>query len=450
MPGRAERHGRITVVQPGGERDGIGQRVSGVAELSSGERVVLFLERAGPLHRVVGLAQGVYRVHPGDGAGREPGPSPPPRRPGARRRRPAANPRRAPRSRSRRSAPRSRRRSSEARGCGPPVRAAARAVRPAVRPDQDQRRSRRALLPLAGQRRHPRAGDLRAEQHRRPEPWARAPSTPSPARRRPGRPSCRRAATSTWPRAPVLGLAVHRLRPGRAEREPGPLPHPPLLRRWSPPATRASAAGTCGNVYDCWDHSSSVVALTTSTYIPATGELVDADVELNAASAFPTIVDSPPCSPERPLHLLRRQRRPERDDTRVRALPRARPRARPDLDHVRQRAARRDLEAGAGLREQAVRLRRVSAGRVPRWTARRAPGPGARRPPAAAARGAPADSPPASPSCSPRSRRAGLAPCEPDPGSAVPPPDSTAPAGALTPEGGGRCGTGLASAVPDG
>jgi hypothetical protein len=56
--------GRITVVQPGGERDGIGQRVSGVAPLAVGERVVLFLERTGAQHRVVGLAQGVYRVLP--------------------------------------------------------------------------------------------------------------------------------------------------------------------------------------------------------------------------------------------------------------------------------------------------------------------------------------------------------------------------------------------------
>jgi len=56
--------GRITVVQPGGELDGIGQRVSGVASLQPGERVVLFLERSGPYHRVVGLAQGVYRVVP--------------------------------------------------------------------------------------------------------------------------------------------------------------------------------------------------------------------------------------------------------------------------------------------------------------------------------------------------------------------------------------------------
>lgn len=61
--------GRITVVQPGGERDGIGQRVSGVAPLASGERVVLFLERTGPYHRVVGLAQGVYRVVAADGTG---------------------------------------------------------------------------------------------------------------------------------------------------------------------------------------------------------------------------------------------------------------------------------------------------------------------------------------------------------------------------------------------
>jgi hypothetical protein len=60
--------GRITVVQPGGEVDGIGQRVSGVAPLASGERVVLFLERTGPYHRVVGLAQGVYRVVPAEGS----------------------------------------------------------------------------------------------------------------------------------------------------------------------------------------------------------------------------------------------------------------------------------------------------------------------------------------------------------------------------------------------
>jgi uncharacterized protein (TIGR03382 family) len=57
------------------------------------------------------------------------------------------------------------------------------------------------------------------------------------------------------------------------------------------------AAGTCGNVHDCWDHDTSIVALTTTSYIVSNGELVDADVEVNAASATPTIVDSPVCSP---------------------------------------------------------------------------------------------------------------------------------------------------------
>jgi len=61
--------GRITVVQPGGELDGIGQQVSGVAPLATGDRVVLFLERTGTMHRVVGLAQGVYRVVPVQGSG---------------------------------------------------------------------------------------------------------------------------------------------------------------------------------------------------------------------------------------------------------------------------------------------------------------------------------------------------------------------------------------------
>ena len=63
------------------------------------------------------------------------------------------------------------------------------------------------------------------------------------------------------------------------------------------PGDSCIAAGTCGNAHDCWDHDTSVVALTTTSYIVSTGELVDADVEVNAASATPTIVDSPTCAP---------------------------------------------------------------------------------------------------------------------------------------------------------
>lgn len=69
----------------------------------------------------------------------------------------------------------------------------------------------------------------------------------------------------------------------------------------SPPVVPSNdpclSAGTCGNTYDCWEHGPSVVALTTSSYVVSSGEVLDADVELNAASAVPTIVNSPPCSP---------------------------------------------------------------------------------------------------------------------------------------------------------
>jgi uncharacterized protein (TIGR03382 family) len=56
-------------------------------------------------------------------------------------------------------------------------------------------------------------------------------------------------------------------------------------------------SGSCGNLHDCWDHTSGVIALTTTTYRRADGVIVDADVELNAAQSFFTVVDSPPCDP---------------------------------------------------------------------------------------------------------------------------------------------------------
>ena len=53
----------VVVQQPGGEVDGIGQRVSGLASFSEGEEVVLFLERQGTeRYRLAGMAQGKFRV----------------------------------------------------------------------------------------------------------------------------------------------------------------------------------------------------------------------------------------------------------------------------------------------------------------------------------------------------------------------------------------------------
>jgi hypothetical protein len=53
--------------------------------------------------------------------------------------------------------------------------------------------------------------------------------------------------------------------------------------------------GTCGNVHDCWDHGDDVLALTTTTFDATTGEILDADIEINAAGFVVTTVDGPPC-----------------------------------------------------------------------------------------------------------------------------------------------------------
>jgi hypothetical protein len=57
------------------------------------------------------------------------------------------------------------------------------------------------------------------------------------------------------------------------------------------------ASGSCGNAYDCWEHSGGTIALTTTSYDPGNGRLFDADVEANAAYFLFTTVDSPECPP---------------------------------------------------------------------------------------------------------------------------------------------------------
>jgi len=55
--------------------------------------------------------------------------------------------------------------------------------------------------------------------------------------------------------------------------------------------------GSCANEYDCWDHGSSVIGVTTTTFFRQTGEILDADIEMNAAWFDFTDVDGPPCAP---------------------------------------------------------------------------------------------------------------------------------------------------------
>ena len=52
----------------------------------------------------------------------------------------------------------------------------------------------------------------------------------------------------------------------------------------------------CNNRYDCWQYTSATIGLTTTTYDRKSGQIYDADMELNAANFNMTTVDAPPCA----------------------------------------------------------------------------------------------------------------------------------------------------------
>lgn len=54
--------------------------------------------------------------------------------------------------------------------------------------------------------------------------------------------------------------------------------------------------GDCANDFDCWEFARGTLAITTTNFDPTNGQLLDADIELNAASHLFTTVDGPPCT----------------------------------------------------------------------------------------------------------------------------------------------------------
>lgn len=65
------------------------------------------------------------------------------------------------------------------------------------------------------------------------------------------------------------------------------------------PGDPCLSRGDCNNVLDCWSNlvSSGTIGLTTTTYRLSTGQILDADIEFNAATFhFSTLQSGPPCS----------------------------------------------------------------------------------------------------------------------------------------------------------
>jgi hypothetical protein len=68
----------------------------------------------------------------------------------------------------------------------------------------------------------------------------------------------------------------------------------------APPNDPCIGDGTCPDLYNCWDGDSATLAVTRLTYTRSTGELLDAEVQLNASGWLFTTVDSPPCAASAP------------------------------------------------------------------------------------------------------------------------------------------------------
>ncbi len=52
---------------------------------------------------------------------------------------------------------------------------------------------------------------------------------------------------------------------------------------------------SCGNAHDCWQFAAAAIAITTTSYSPSSGRILDSDIELNAPSFIFTTVDAPVC-----------------------------------------------------------------------------------------------------------------------------------------------------------
>lgn len=70
------------------------------------------------------------------------------------------------------------------------------------------------------------------------------------------------------------------------------------LRRCSevvPPGSTCATDQSCGDQFDCWQHQEAAIAITTTSYNPKTGRILDSDIEFNSAVFTFSTVDSPVC-----------------------------------------------------------------------------------------------------------------------------------------------------------
>ncbi|HYR19372.1 MAG TPA: myxosortase-dependent metalloprotease, MXAN_2677/MXAN_2678 family [Myxococcales bacterium] len=119
-----------------------------------------------------------------------------------------------------------------------------------------------------------------------------------------------RRSFATWAAVSCSNLTFAEIAPAQTDRSVGYVPGATnrnlvLWRAQScastvPAGDPCVTQGGCSNKYDCWDYGSTAIATTTTTSNTATGEILDADIELNDSGFTFTTVDGPPCAPGGP------------------------------------------------------------------------------------------------------------------------------------------------------
>ena len=97
-------------------------------------------------------------------------------------------------------------------------------------------------------------------------------------------------------------------------------------------------ADNCGSQYDCWQHQEAAIAITTTSYNPETGRILDSDIEYGGCASLPR---------RQFQHQLRGDGRAEHDDPRARSLARPGPQPVDDQHDELPREPGRDFEAHA-------------------------------------------------------------------------------------------------------
>ena len=119
-----------------------------------------------------------------------------------------------------------------------------------------------------------------------------------------------RRSFATWAAVSCSDLQFNEVPPAQTDRRVGYVPGGTNrnLVLWRPSSCASAVPandpcltqGGCSNKYDCWDGDSSAIATTTTTSVTSTGEILDADIELNDPAFSFTTADGPTCAPTGP------------------------------------------------------------------------------------------------------------------------------------------------------